>query len=69
MNNPCDICIVKAMCIDPCEDFSLFLKRNILANPGYAHYIAPYVREGKAIIEIGVIRRVKDGKALCDMRC
>jgi hypothetical protein len=57
------------MCIDPCEDFSLFLQRNILAHPGYANFIAPFVREGKAIIEIGVIRRVKDGKALCNMRC
>lgn len=69
--NPCEECLVKAMCADPCDDLFNYLL-NESADPEQGYYIGEYIiyelRAGILEIKNGAVRRKTDGAAMLYLR-
>ncbi len=57
---PCEQCIVKAMCQNPCEELNLFIKENTLSSTNQG-CVPHCLRVGSVIIHQNAIRKTADG--------
>ena len=65
MTNPCDKCIVRAMCIDECDGLVEYIQVKINDPHGWiSRYAATQLRLGEYKISNDMIWRMKDGEPM-----
>jgi len=65
MNNPCELCIVRAICREACDGLTAFVTSLGAISVLGVDYIARQLRKGRFTVDHNqVIRRISDDKSM-----